>query len=270
MAVTPHVLDKVIDSDGNIISRYNSPQEKLVISESVAKAVTEILEEGVSGDGGAKNAGVDGYKIAAKTGTSQKFDVLDANGNSYLRIGSTVAYSLDKDKGVAAIIVVDEPTSTLKYGSVVAAPYISNLFSKILPYLEFESTEEKLNVEVDNYVGLSVDEAKEMLTEQKINYEIIGNGDRVISQTPGSYDVITSKNAKIILYTTDDTEKISVPNLTGISIDEAVKKAINSGLNIKIRGNNGGTVISQSLPIGALVERGSVITLEVLVTDFED
>ena len=108
------------------------------ISEEVANTVADILEEGVSGNGGAKNAYVDGYKIAAKTGTSQKFDVLDSNGNSYLRIGSTVAYTESLDNGICAIIVVDEPQCEVKYGSVVAAPYISSLFSEILSYLQYE------------------------------------------------------------------------------------------------------------------------------------
>ena len=69
------------EPDGGCVGHLGSVEQKINLS--VAKKVSEILEAGVSGDGGAKNAAVDGYKIAAKTGTSQKFDVLDANGNSY-------------------------------------------------------------------------------------------------------------------------------------------------------------------------------------------
>ncbi len=269
--VTPYVVDKVIDSDGRIISQHTTKTKTQVISKDVANAIKTVLEEGVSGDGGAKNARVDGYKVAAKTGTSQKFDVLDANGNSYLRIGSTVAYSVDKDKGVAAIIVVDEPMTSVKYGSVVAAPYISNLFTKILPYLDFESTEETVNSEVDNYVGLSVNEAKIRLTEKKLNYEIVGDGNTVIRQTPGSDDKISTAHAKIILFTSEQSDRVTVPSLTGIPIEKAAELALESGLNIKINGSlSGGTVVFQSLPLGAVVTRGSVITLETLVTDFED
>ena len=269
--VTPYVVDKVIDSDGKVISQHVTESKSSVISKDVADAIRTVLEEGVSGDGGAKNARVDGYRVAAKTGTSQKFDVLDANGNSYLRIGSTVAYSVDGDKGVAAIIVVDEPTTSVKYGSVVAAPYISNLFTKILPHLEFESTEPMVNVEVDNYVSLSVDEAKKMLAEKNLNYEIVGNGSTVLRQTPGSDDYVSSEHAKIILFTENESDTVTVPALTGLSLSEAVKRALGAGLNIKISGNlSSGNVVYQSLPIGASVIRGSVITLEVLASDFED
>jgi len=269
--ITPYVVDKIIDKDGNIISEHKTEVRRNVISKDVAASVAAVLEEGVSGDGGAKNARVDGYKVAAKTGTSQKFDILDENGNSYLRIGSTVAFAPSDQSGIAVIIVVDEPTSAVKYGSVVAAPYVSNLLTKILPYLEYESTEEKINVNVDSYVGLDVETAKKTLNELKISYEVIGDGDIVISQTPGADDIITSINSKIILYTSQPEDYVYVPSLIGMPINEAVALAINNGLNISISGSgNGGTVVSQSLPLGAKVKRGEVINLRTLITDYED
>lgn len=269
--VTPYVVDKIVDSNGNTVSEHKTEIKRQVVSSEVASTVAKILEEGVSGDGGAKNARVDGYKVAAKTGTSQKFDILDENGNSYLRIGSTVAFAPSDKSGIAVIIVVDEPTTSVKYGSVVAAPYVSNLLNKILPYLEYESTEEKMNFEVDDYVGMNVREAVELLKNSGISYEVIGTGDTVLSQTPGDNDVITLKHSKIILYTGGDEEYITVPKLVGLNIEEAVKAAINSGLNIKITGSgNGGIVIRQSLPLGAIVKRGESITLETMITDFED
>ncbi len=269
--VTPYVVEKIIDKDGNVVSEHKTEVRKQVVSEQVAKTVADILEEGVSGDGGAKNARVDGYKVAAKTGTSQKFDVLDANGNSYLRIGSTVAFSPSDSSGISVIIVVDEPTTAVKYGSVVAAPYVSSLLENILPYLEYESNEEKINVPVDNYVGKSREEAEKMLKEAKLSYEIVGDGEYIIGQTPGEDDIITSTLSKIILYTENISEFVTVPKLVGLKIEEAAELSINTGLNIKIRGStSGGTVIGQSLPLGAQVRRGEVIILEALAFDFED
>ncbi len=269
--ITPYIVDKIVDADGNTVFEHETEIKRQVISEDTARTVAEILEAGVSGDGGAKNARVDGYKVAAKTGTSQKFDILDENGNSYLRIGSTVAFAPSDDGGIAVIIVVDEPTTSVKYGSFVAAPYISALLEKVLPYLEYESTEEKINTEVDNYVGLQVSDAVKALKELGIQYEIVGSGDTVIAQTPGENDKITYKHSKIILYTIEEDELIAVPNLIGKKIADAVKEAVNAGLNISISGSlNGGTVTSQSLPLGALVKRGTVIDIYALITDFED
>lgn len=269
--VTPYVVEKIIDNDNNIVYEHKPEIKRSVVSKEVAACVASVLEEGVSGNGGAKNAYVEGYKIAAKTGTSQKFDILDENGNSYLRIGSTVAFAPSDEKGgISVIIVVDEPTTAVKYGSVVAAPYVSNLMEKILPYLNYESTEEKIHIEVDNYVGMPVEAAKKALSEKKINFEVIGDGNIVLSQTPTGEDTIASKNSKIILYTIEKEELIKVPSLVGESLEDATKIAINSGLNISISGAFSGKVISQSLPVGAIVERGAVINLQTMVLDYED
>lgn len=267
--VTPYIVEKIIDSNGNTVTRHEVKTQGSVISSETASLVASALEEGVSGDGGAKNAYVEGYKIAAKTGTSQKFDILDENGNSYLRIGSTVAFAPSDTSGIAAIIIVDEPTSEVKYGSVVAAPYISDLFAKILPHLEYESNAESRSIQIENYVGTSVDNATKLLTDSGLNYIVIGNGSVVLKQTPAPTSIISKKNSSVILYTDESKNEVTVPKLVGLSLEEAAKTAINAGLNINIVGNSG-IVTEQSLPIGAIVHRGSVIIIKVLSTDHED
>lgn len=275
--VTPYLVDKVIDSDGNVISQHTTEVRRQVVSENVANTVSKILIDGVNGDGGAKNAGVLGYDIAAKTGTSQKFDVLDENGNSYLRIGSTVAYSTNGEKGIAVIIVVDEPTSNVKYGSVVAAPYVSALMEDILPYLEYKSNLEEINITVDNYVGMNIESAVDSLKKANLEYEIIGDGKVVIAQTPSGGDVVTVALSKVILYTEKESSgKSVVPSLVGLTTIEAIKKAVNAGLNIRLIGggvlspNAKDIIIEQSLPPGDEVKRGSVITLRAINNDYKD
>ena len=275
--VTPYVVEKVIDKDGKVVRKTEPTVRREVISEKVAKTVSEILVAGVSGDGGAKNAAVLGYDIAAKTGTSQKFDVLDENGNSYLRIGSTVAYSVDGERGVSAIIVVDEPTSQVKYGSVVAAPYISALFEKLLPYLEYKSSLPSVEFSVGNYVGATVEEAKAALEKENIEYEIVGSGKTVVRQSPTAGDKVTVPLSKVILYTEDEqSELVTVPKLTGLTLAEAIRVAVGSGLNIRLLGTEGllpdknHLIIEQSLPADERVRRGSVIALRAITTDFED
>ena len=272
--VTPYLVEKVIDSDGNVISEHESENGKQIISESVAKTVSEILEEGVSGNGGAKNAAVEGYQIAAKTGTSQKFDILDENGNSYLRIGSTVAYSISEEGGIAVIIVVDEPTSTVKYGSVVAAPYVSAFLSDALPYLEYRSDAEASHINVKNYIGKNVTDVANDLKKLGILYEIVGNGNTVINQTPTEKQEILYSNSKVILYTEERKYLYSVvPQIMGLSVEEANRLIINAGLNVKIKnpiGHGGATVTYQSLTAGTVVKRNSVIEIEILYLDFED
>lgn len=275
--VRPYIVDKVIDSSGKIISEHKTEIRNQVISPEVADTVSKILIDGVNGDGGAKNAGVIGYDIAAKTGTSQKFDILDENGNSYLRIGSTVAYAQSGDGGVSMIIVVDEPTSQVKYGSVVAAPYVSMLYERILPYLNFKSSQEIINTKVESYIGLSVEEAEDKLKKSHLTYEIIGDGDKVIKQTPTAGDILTYPLSKILLYTdhTDD-ERVTVPNVIGMNLPDAIRNLLDAGLNVRISGNGAiapsayDRVLTQSISEGTVVTRGEIITIRAIKEDYED
>jgi stage V sporulation protein D (sporulation-specific penicillin-binding protein) len=275
--VRPYIVDKVIDSSGKIISEHKTEIRNQVISPEVADTVSKILIDGVNGDGGAKNAGVIGYDIAAKTGTSQKFDILDENGNSYLRIGSTVAYAQSGDGGVSMIIVVDEPTSQVKYGSVVAAPYVSMLYERILPYLNFKSSQEIINTKVESYIGLSVEEAEDKLKKSRLTYEIIGDGNKVIKQTPTAGDILTYPLSKILLYTdhTDD-ERVTVPNVIGMNLPDAIRNLLDAGLNVRISGNGAiapsayDRVLTQSISEGTVVTRGEIITIRAIKEDYED
>ncbi len=273
--VTPYVVEKIIDPSGNTVYQHQAEVKRSVVSKEVADTVKKVLEDGVSQGMGAKNAGVNGYTIGAKTGTSEKFDVLDANGNSYLRIGSTVAFASNGDDGIAVIIVVDEPQGYVKYGSVVAAPYISTLLSNVLPYLSYECSVESTEISVDDYTGKGVSDAASKLKSLGIDYTIVGDGEKVLSQSPMAGDVITKENGKITLYTEKALEKyVQVPNLSGLTLSEANKTLINSGLNVKINGNvyNGAygelKVVGQSIQSGIAVLKGTVIEINVIYFNF--
>ena len=273
--VEPYVVDKIIDKDGNVVSQHETVARRQVISEEVARTVSDILEKGVSGDGGAKNAAVDGYKIAGKTGTSQKFDVLDANGNSYLRIGSTVAYAPSDESGIAVIIVVDEPTTSVKYGSVVAAPYVGALLETVLPYLEYKSNAETDYVKIDSYIGGSTEDAKAALSALGIKYEVIGIGDTVREQTPDGETIIDPARGSVILYTSV-TEDVSVtlPDFRGMSVYDANILASRLGLIVVFTSeytlDGTSIVIDQYAPAGSNVKKGSTIKLKTVYSDFND
>ncbi len=268
--VTPYVVERVVDSNGTTISEHQTQIKHRVISESVADTVAAVLEEGVSGEGGAKNAYVDGYKVAAKTGTSEKFDVLDENGRSYLRIGSTVAFAPSDEGGVAVIIVVDEPTCQVKYGSQVAAPYVSSLLSQILPYLEYESAKKPNTVTTDNYVGRNGTEVSRELKDRGIACEVIGDGETVLSQSPSAGVALTEGISTVYLYTERGGELVtSVPDFVGMTLAEANHAAIDAGINLIIRGGAKDgresvfKVTAQTIPAATEVKRGSVMEIYV-------
>lgn len=278
MSVTPHLVSEIRDADGNTVWSYSASEEKRIISEGVCRTISDILEKGVSGDGGAKNAGVAGYKIAAKTGTSQKRDIRDENGNSYLYVGSCVAYAPSDDPDIAVIIAVDQPHSSIYYGSTVAAPYVSGFLSGALPYLghepQFSSDEEaKRNVTVGFYTDMSVKDARSEIAKLGISAEVIGDGERVIAQVPLSGSVISRSGGRVILYTDGSVQdETDVPSVVGMTATDAVKKLMDLGFNVSIAGVSdysrgvGASVTAQSA-VGVKLKKGSAVTLTLRYLD---
>ncbi len=273
--VTPHVVSALLDDEGNVVTSVAPEVKRQIISTDVCEAITEVLEDGVSGDGGAKNAYVAGYKVAAKTGTSEVRDVLNEEGESYLRVGSCVAYAPAENPQVAVIIVVDSPQCESVYGSVVAAPYISNLLGEILPYLGVERhyTEKELEsmiINVTDYTGYEVNEAKTAIEALGLDVVLRGSGDKVNYQMPRSGSSMMLSEGKIILYTEGETPEatLQVPNLSGMTAAAANRSLINKGFNVKIEGalnyteGSGAVVISQYPEPGTMLEPGAVVTIE--------
>jgi beta-lactam-binding protein with PASTA domain len=171
--------------------------------------------------------------------------------------------------------VVDEPTSSVKYGSVVAAPYAASVLESTLPYIGIISDVEEPHTLIADFVGMNVNSAVSQLKKSGLNYEIIGSGTTVIAQTPTANEECIKTKVKIILYTEKRTpDYIEVPNVIGMEASEANKLLLDRGFNLKIKGiktNYGGaTVIYQSLNPGNVVPTESVIELEIVYTDFED
>ncbi len=270
---TPHLLREIVDDTGNVVQSYETDAVRQVVSTESCDVISTILEDGVSGNGGAKNAYVKGYKVAAKTGTSEKRDKYDENGERPYRIGSCVAYAPADDPKVAVIIVVDEPMSGNVYGSVVAAPYVSKLLSFVLPYLGIEAqyTEEELKrieVSISNYVKATVEAAEADLGWRGIDYTIVGNGDTITAQVPAAGSTIYKDTGKLILYTGEEVPKntVTVPDVVGKTAEAANRILVNAGLNVTLSGATNGdtaTVISQVPAAGEVVPSAAVVTIEV-------
>ncbi len=273
---TPHLLSQIVDDDGNVVQSYETEQLRQVVSEESCELIADILEEGVATDGAAVNAYVKGYRVAAKTGTSEKRDEYDENGNTPFRVGSTVAYAPADDPQIAAIIIVDKPLETMPYGGRVAAPYISNMFSVVLPYIGVEpqyTTEElaALDITLSNYVGATVEACKTDLVWRGFAYEIVGDGDTVTAQIPSAGSKISSDTGLLILYTGEEkpADSVKVPDLLGMSAYNANNAAVSAGLNVTFTGYTNGTatVIGQNLVAGTWVPRGTIIEIELRYLD---
>ena len=285
--VTPHLVSSVTDSDGKVIKAYGTNVRRQVVSAQICQTVSKILEEGVSGDGGAKNAYVTGYRIAAKTGTSEKKDA----GNLGKYICSTIAYAPAENPQYAVVVLVDEPTKGVLYGSTVAAPYVANVMETILPYLGVEAVYseaelEKLTVTVPSIAGRgwTGSYATKAYPQEKYGMNVIVVGDPsdiVYKQFPEAGTVMEKSNSTLILYTGArggeiEAETVRVPDVTGMSAKAANQALINAGLNIRITGTKNYltgttvTVVSQSVEAGTTVPKGTVVEVRFLSLEDED
>ncbi len=279
--VTPHILKEVVDEKGNVVKSFETEIKRQVVSAEVCSTISSILEDGVSGDGGARNCRVKGYKVAGKTGTSEKIDEKDESGQTYLRVGSSIAYAPADDPEVAVIIICDEPMGGSVYGSVVAAPYVSDLLAAVLPYLGYEPqfTEEELeNIETGilDYTGYEIEVAKSSITNKGLKAIVVGNGATVTGQVPEPGSMLNRENGRVILYTGGATEEdnlVVVPDVYGKSAEAANRILTNAGLNVSIGGvddNADATVASQSIAPGTEVPEGTVIKVTLRSTGITD
>ena len=266
----PYLVEQITDNDGNITYQHETNVKRQVISKDVCDQLGIILEEGVSGDGGAKNVYVAGYKIAAKTGTSEKKGTEIRVDNVEPYICSCIAFAPADDPKIAVLIMVDEPSKGVLYGSVIAAPYMGAIMETVLPYIGVEKDVSQDNsVKVPWLTDMTVEDA--IAQAEAFDYEVIvkGNGRYVTSQMPKGSSVIDRTNKIITLYTNNEPEELSatVPDLVGKGAYAANQMLANAKLNICIEGTDnymsgaGAVVINQSIPAGTKVSPGTVVTV---------
>lgn len=270
--VTPYFVQSMQDSDGNTVYEHETEVKRRVMSEESANTIARILADGVAGVGGAKNAYVAGYRVAAKTGTSEKKGETSTGEEMY--ICSCVAFAPADDPKIAIIIMVDEPTKGILYGSLVAAPYIAKTLETVLPYLGVEpvyTEEEKslIDKEIQDYTSLPVNAARAYAESRGLDVETVGDGAYVVSQIPKAGNVYTY-DGKIIFYTGDGISvNAIVPDVMGKSVANASKIISDAGFNIHIGGvtgtDSGATVAVQTPAAGASAPIGSVIKIEMRV-----
>ncbi|MBR2044318.1 MAG: PASTA domain-containing protein [Clostridia bacterium] len=278
--VQPHVVDKVVDQEGNVIESGNTSYKRQVVSEETSKKLREALEVVVNG--GAKNAYVAGYRTGGKTGTSQKIDLINETGNKSLYVASYVGMAPIENPEIAVLVLLDEPTAGSIYGGTISAPVASAILSEILPYLGFEPhyTEAELSkraIPVPNLNGLSVGEAKGKVTSADLIYKVVGSGDTVVSQLPAAGDTLYA-GGLVILYTDGENaeeSEASVPDFKGMTVNEVNNAASDSGINVKFSGNTlesaNTRAYGQSIKAGTKVKKGTNVTVyfrDDSVTDF--
>ena len=181
--VRPHIAKALVDDDGNVIKKFETETIRQAVSEETANTIRDILE-GVVERGTSKNAFIRGYRLAGKTGTSEKFP----RGNGKY-VASFVGFAPANDPEIIGLVMLDEPMGSSHMGGAIAAPTFKKIFDEVLRYMDIEPqyTDEELLIQdktVPNVTGLSVNELAKAFDGTGLKYNILGAGDKVVSQVP--------------------------------------------------------------------------------------
>ena len=274
--VTPYVVSKVLDDEGNVVSETQPQIKRQIISAETSRHLCDILGDIVNG-GGSKNAYVAGYRVAGKTGTSEKRDTVE---NEDDVVASFSGFAPADDPQVAVLVLLDDPQTEIRYGGTLSAPVAQKIFESILPHLNVEpsyTADElaSLSRAVPAVVGQTPAVAQTKITNVGLKATVMGDGKKVVRQVPEAGQSIPS-GGTVILYTEeDDVDTVTVPDFSGRSVTEVNSIAAQMGLNVQMSGLVGGssaaaTANGQSVRAGTKVPRGTVINVNFVYTDTRD
>ena len=270
----PYIVSEVLDVDGNTVLKQEPTVVRQVISEETSAIMCKLLESVVA-EGTAKNASVAGYAIGGKTGTSEKIDVLDENGQPTLdKIVSFVGVAPMDDPEYIVLVALDTPSrSTGIYisGGVMAAPTVGAVLEDILPYLgvqrQYAADDIRSQaVTMPDLTALTFKEASAILKNLNLTADRVGEGEALTAQLPAAGQTVPGGSQVLLYYgQAAETEYVKVPDFSGMTRQQASDAAGLLGLYILVSGNPSVepkvVVIGQNVSVGTEVPRGSTITL---------
>ena len=285
--VTPYVVDKMLDSDGNVVKTTETRIKRQVISEETSAQMRQILETVVNENGGS-NAYINGYRIGGKSGTTEKIDEYNKlkaeTGVDHMTyVPSFAAFAPADDPQIVMLVMADTPTGTQYYGSAVAAPVVSAVFKEGLPHLGIYPTytaEElaKMDAAVPYVMGMEAQRAEAKLNAEGFEVRYVGDpasGATVSTQIPASGSSIP-KGSTVVLYLGNeyDLESAVIPDVTGMTVSQANEAITNAGFNIKISGGaaeNANAVAYAQYPVGGTDGyKGNVVEVTFQVNGYSD
>lgn len=263
----PYLVASVQDSNGKTIKKTEPTVVRQVISEETSQTVSKMMKSVVD-NGTGKNGYVAGYRVGGKTGTSTKLgESKEGEGDKYIVSFAAIAPSDNPE--IAMLIIVDEPNQDLG-GGALCAPIAAEVVEEAMNVLgiepKYDDDELKnFSAYTPNVTNKSLDEAKSTIKEHKLDYVVIGNGKKVVRQCPTSASTIPSDGTVYIYTEGSEKQETTIPDFTGLTLNEAKSLANGCCLNIEISGNDLGssTVVAfrQSNDKGAKVEKGTVVTV---------
>lgn len=261
MLLEPYIISKIVDSDSGEVTLKNDRKEiERVASTGTVQKMIQLMDDTVNGIGNT-GAGyrIDSGELIGKTGTAQ---IANERSGGYMQGVADVISSFSgiyPKSNPQVIIYASVKRPTNGYQKSISDP-VKEIVYNLSKYYGNNDTGNS-NVEIKDYnipsfINKKVDDVKVTLSSNNINYVVLGNGNKVIKQTPSYNDVITT-NDTVFLITNDSS--IKVPNVEGLSAK--VAKDLLQKLGIKVNLDGVGYVVGQSVAEGTDITDGMEIIL---------
>ena len=266
--VKPRIVKQVINTNTGVVTNNEVQEIRQVISKKTSEKMCNLLRSVVT-DGTGRNADIEGYSIGGKSGTSEPRYTSEDDGY----IASFIGVAPTTDVKVVVLVTLYKPTGSMHQGGEIAAPVVHQIFTKILPLLGISSSNnEEIQGNTEDTSSLLVDVRNKTVAEAEkilwnLGFDVVTSIDSDKESTLVS-DQVPKPGARLLygsniyLYTSEDTVRVpvSVPDLKGLSAEQAINSVRYNDLNIVFSGS-GNQVISQDYLYGTQVEKGTIITV---------
>ncbi len=135
-------ISHALIKDGQVMEQFKPKKIRRVISEKTSLQLVEVLKSVVK-TGTGKKAALDGYDVAGKTGTAQKYNMETQSYSKTEFISSFIGFAPADSPRLVILVMIDNPKG-LHWGSIVAAPVFREIAKKALRYLNVPSSKERV------------------------------------------------------------------------------------------------------------------------------
>lgn len=271
--IEPKIVKQIENTDTGSVTTVDTTEVRKVISEETSAQIRDMMKSVVI-DGTGGHAAVSGYEIGGKSGTSEPPVGKEEEGY----VASFIGISPTENTEVVCFLALYGLTEEQEHqGGTVCGPVVGEILSEVLPYLGVASTNSASSDNTEATVSESTGAYVSSVTDQTVasaRAKLESNGFNVVvpdgideSTTlvtdqmpkPGNY---LENGSKIYLYTSENDVRtsVTVPDVKGLSIQEATSKLQDTNLNVIVEGTTG-VVVSQSVMAGKEVEEGSIVTI---------
>jgi cell division protein FtsI (penicillin-binding protein 3) len=251
--IAPHLIREIRNGNGVATYRPN-PEQRRVISRETAGALRGMLE-GVTLNGTAKKAQLDGYSAAGKTGTAQKIDPVTKTYSATKFVASFVGFAPVNNPAVVIIVVIDEPGGSY-HGGDVAAPVFRQIAERILPEMGVIPDTDFNNPQLVARVAQTPAELRQ--EEKRHENEVKTEASR--ESTMPQVAARDNRGGEIV-YAVATDNAILMPDLRGRSVRDVARACARLGMQVEARGE-GGRVVGQLPQAGSELRPGQTVYVD--------